>query len=246
MMADVWWGRSGTGIWYLKEFCLQSWVECSRGECEHRIGEIKRWIRRMSKLMEAIMPDLFLSAPWGHCTYLAMLNTYNYVVLGWNTTSTSIFTTLKTILLGFGPVDKCGRYCTEPCGRYCTEKGRVTISNIHGWNGRKYFSYTWNISRFFGQCNISKNTVRNEMFHLKYFSATSLEKMKPWYGASRSWMAEKIILWVEAELMDETILRSNWKLHQLKIIFWVTTGLMKYHSINRSCIDTNNAKYKLN
>jgi len=35
-----------------------------------------------------------------------MLNTCNYVLLGWNTTSTSFFTTLKTILLGFGPVDK--------------------------------------------------------------------------------------------------------------------------------------------
>jgi len=56
------------------------------------------------------MPNLFLSAPWGHCTYLVRLNlyTYNYVALGWNTTSTSFFTTLKTILLGlgFGPVDK--------------------------------------------------------------------------------------------------------------------------------------------
>src|SRR6218665_3120064 len=40
--------------------------------------------------------------------YLVMLNTYSYVVLGWNTTSTSFFTLLKTILLwlGFGPVDK--------------------------------------------------------------------------------------------------------------------------------------------
>jgi len=27
-------------------------VECSRGECEQRIGEIKRWVRRMSKLTE--------------------------------------------------------------------------------------------------------------------------------------------------------------------------------------------------
>jgi len=54
----------------------------------------------------AITPDLFLSAPWGHCTHLVMPNTYNYVVLGWNTTSTSLFTTLKTILLGFGPVEK--------------------------------------------------------------------------------------------------------------------------------------------
>jgi len=37
-----------------------------------------------------------------------MLNTYNYVVLGWNTTSNSFFTLLKTILLWlwFGPVDK--------------------------------------------------------------------------------------------------------------------------------------------
>jgi len=39
-----------------------------------------------------------------------MLNTYNYVVPGWSTTSTSFFTLLKTILLwlglGFGPVDK--------------------------------------------------------------------------------------------------------------------------------------------
>src|SRR6218665_3673886 len=46
----------------------------------------------------------------GHCMYLVMLNIYNYVVLGWNTTSTSFFTTLKTILLwlgiGLGPVDK--------------------------------------------------------------------------------------------------------------------------------------------
>jgi len=54
------------------------------------------------------MFDLFLSAPRCHGTYLVMQNTYNYVVLGWNTTSTSFFTTLKTILLwlglGFGPV----------------------------------------------------------------------------------------------------------------------------------------------
>ena len=56
------------------------------------------------------MFDLFLSVPRCHGTYLVMLNTYNYVVLGWNTTSTSFFTLLKTILLwlglGFGPVDK--------------------------------------------------------------------------------------------------------------------------------------------
>src|SRR6218665_1648378 len=52
MMADMWWCRSGTGIGYLKEFCFQSWVECSRGECERRIGEIKRWVRRMCKLTE--------------------------------------------------------------------------------------------------------------------------------------------------------------------------------------------------
>jgi len=25
-------------------------VECNRGECERRIGEIKRWVRRISKL----------------------------------------------------------------------------------------------------------------------------------------------------------------------------------------------------
>jgi len=39
-----------------------------------------------------------------------MLNTYNYVVLEWNTTSTSFFTLLKIILLwlglGFAPVNK--------------------------------------------------------------------------------------------------------------------------------------------
>src|SRR6218665_672800 len=27
-------------------------MECSRGECGRRIGEIKRWVRRMSKLTE--------------------------------------------------------------------------------------------------------------------------------------------------------------------------------------------------
>ena len=48
------------------------------------------------------MSDLFLSAPRCLGTYLVMLNTYNYVVLGWNTTSTSFFTLLKTILLGLG------------------------------------------------------------------------------------------------------------------------------------------------
>ena len=56
------------------------------------------------------MFDLFLSAPRCHGTYLVMLNIYNYVVLGWNTTSTSFFTLLKNILLwlgiGLGPVDK--------------------------------------------------------------------------------------------------------------------------------------------
>ena len=52
MMVDVWWCRSVTGIGYLKEFCFQSWVESSRGECERRIGEIKRWVRRMFKLTE--------------------------------------------------------------------------------------------------------------------------------------------------------------------------------------------------
>ena len=58
------------------------------------------------------MPDLFPSAPTGHGTYLVMLNTYNYVVLGWNTTSTSFFTLLKSqdhsvrFRLAFGPVDK--------------------------------------------------------------------------------------------------------------------------------------------
>jgi len=35
-----------------------------------------------------------------------MLNKYNYVVLGWNTTSTSFFTTLKTIMLGFSQIGK--------------------------------------------------------------------------------------------------------------------------------------------
>jgi len=39
-----------------------------------------------------------------------MLNTYYYVVLGWNPSSTSFFTLLKTIVLwlglGFGQVDK--------------------------------------------------------------------------------------------------------------------------------------------
>src|SRR6218665_2639568 len=50
----------------------------------------------------------FFLPPRCHGTYLVMLNTYNYVVLGWNTISTSFFTLLKTILLwlGFGPVDK--------------------------------------------------------------------------------------------------------------------------------------------
>jgi len=76
---------------------------------------------------------LFLSTPRCHSTYLVMLNTYNYVVLGWNTTSTSFFTLLKTTLLwlGFGPVDKPpdGGYYTETCGKYCTEEGRVTIPN---------------------------------------------------------------------------------------------------------------------
>ena len=56
------------------------------------------------------MFSLFLSASRCHGTYLVMLNTYNYVVLGWNTISTSFFTLLKTILLwlglGFGPVDE--------------------------------------------------------------------------------------------------------------------------------------------
>jgi len=37
------------------------------------------------------MFHLFLSAPKCHGTYLVMLNTYNYVVLGWNTTFTSFF-----------------------------------------------------------------------------------------------------------------------------------------------------------
>jgi len=30
------------------------------------------------------------------------------------------------------------------------------------------------IFQFFGQCNVSKNTVVKEIFYLKYFSATSL------------------------------------------------------------------------
>ena len=55
------------------------------------------------------MFDLFLSAPRCHGTLFSDAK-YNYVVLGWNTTSTSFFTRLKTILLwlwlGFGPVDK--------------------------------------------------------------------------------------------------------------------------------------------
>ena len=63
------------------------------------------------------MFDLFLSAPRCHGTYLVMLRTYKYVVLGWNTTSTSFFTLLKTILLwlglGFSPVDKRMAYITQ-------------------------------------------------------------------------------------------------------------------------------------
>jgi len=33
-----------------EEFGLRSRVECSRGECNWKIGEIKRWVRRMSKV----------------------------------------------------------------------------------------------------------------------------------------------------------------------------------------------------
>jgi len=69
------------------------------------------------------MFHLFLSAQKCHGTYLMMLNTYNNVVLGWNTTSTSFFTLLTTILswlgLGFDPFDKqYGRYYTEKCYKY--------------------------------------------------------------------------------------------------------------------------------
>src|SRR6218665_346276 len=55
MIADVWWCRSGTGIGYLQEFCFQSCVECSRGECERRIGEIKRWVRRCYILRDTLL-----------------------------------------------------------------------------------------------------------------------------------------------------------------------------------------------
>ena len=47
-----WWRWSGIGIGYRKEFGLPPWVECSRRECKQRVVEIKRWIRRMSRLTE--------------------------------------------------------------------------------------------------------------------------------------------------------------------------------------------------
>ena len=48
MMADVSWHRIRIGIVQLEEFGLQSWVECSRGECYG----VSKWVRRMSKLMK--------------------------------------------------------------------------------------------------------------------------------------------------------------------------------------------------
>jgi len=43
-------------------------VECSREECKRRIGEIKRWVRRMNKLMEVFwesVPKSWCSADKG-------------------------------------------------------------------------------------------------------------------------------------------------------------------------------------
>src|SRR6218665_1286169 len=91
------------------------------------------------------MFDLFLSAPRCHGTYLVMLNTYNYVVLGWNTTSPSFtihllqqkvkhhfkfHVLLKTVMVRvrvWSSRQTYGRYYTETCGKYCREEGRVTI-----------------------------------------------------------------------------------------------------------------------
>src|SRR6218665_72608 len=42
MMADVSWCRSRTGIGYLQEFCFQSLMESSRGECERKIGAVHK------------------------------------------------------------------------------------------------------------------------------------------------------------------------------------------------------------
>src|SRR6218665_2784516 len=67
---------------------------------------------------------------------------------------------------------------TETCGKYCTEEGRVTIPNIRRclkWHKIIVSIYMLEIFQgFFGQFNILKNTVINEIFHLKYFNATSL------------------------------------------------------------------------
>src|SRR6218665_3334205 len=42
MMVDVWWCRSRTGIGYLKEFCFQSLMESSRGECDDTSSSMSR------------------------------------------------------------------------------------------------------------------------------------------------------------------------------------------------------------
>jgi len=72
---------------------------------------------------------LFSFCPRGHCTYLVMLNTYNYVVLGWDTTSTSFFTLLKINLLGlgFGPVDK---HVADIAQEHVTDNAQKHVADI--------------------------------------------------------------------------------------------------------------------
>ena len=64
MMADVWERKSGIGKELLEEFGVKSWVGWSRWECNRRIGEIKRWVRRMNTLTEVFWE----SVPKSWCT----------------------------------------------------------------------------------------------------------------------------------------------------------------------------------
>src|SRR6218665_3107184 len=52
-------------------------MESSRGECERRIGEIKRWVRRMCKLTEVFWE----SVPKSWCRYDIMISITISIVL---------------------------------------------------------------------------------------------------------------------------------------------------------------------
>jgi len=67
-----------------------------------------------------LCPACFFLTQGANAHYLMMLTTYNSVILGWNTISTSFFILLKIILLCSSRQTLWQKHVAETCGRYCT------------------------------------------------------------------------------------------------------------------------------